>query len=598
MAGVPPGRAEGGSRTAHDKGGQRRARLLALLAPIGLLCAAVTVAPVGPAAAGGGSGTNAIQIWGLQSENTNSNYVPVAPDRALLDAFHFSYITAHPVAYQGEVAAMKAINPNLKIFAYENSVFAQNWQGTAYPDSWYLRDSNGNKVINPASGNFLMNPTQSGWIQDRISNCQQLIAQSGYDGCYLDMLGLASLRKGFVSAHPIDPRTNLPWALNDWITVTATLAGQVTTAVAPKMVVGNGINSGSLYYSKRTPTKPLLDAMDGGIAEAWLRGSTISVTTYHEGNSWVQDVKVVGAAESASKPLLGLVKIGVSATSNQLASWQQYGLATLLMGTQGRSAFFFSPNITTSRTSWYPIYNVIIGGPTGAMAPIAGNPVSVYQRTFQYGTVLVNNTTSATTLSLKGGPYYDVNGNLVTTTPLSLPANTGLILRTQLTPIASVTSGPSSPTTASSATISFTSDTAGSTFTCAVDGAAAQPCTSPLSLSGLALGPHLVSVQPTGPTGIQGSAVPYAWDVTDGAKPVASFTSTPANGSGSSASLAFTSTEPASSFTCSLDGASPTLCTSPDTLSGLTTGVQHTLTVTVTDPYGVAGTPATFTWTA
>jgi hypothetical protein len=569
-----------------------------LLAAVALLGAAITTVPVGPASASSGPGPNPIQIWGLQSENINSNYVPVAPDQALLDAFHFTYITAHPVAYQGELAAMKAINPNLKIFAYENSVFAQNWQGSVYPDSWYLRDAYGNKVINPASGNFLMDPTQPGWIQDRISSCLQLMAQSGYDGCYLDMLGLASLRKGFVSAHPIDPHTNLQWALNDWITVTSALAGQVTTAVAPKIVVGNGINSGSLYYSKKTPTKPLLDAMDGGIAEAWLRGSTISVSTYHEGNSWVQDAKLVGAAESAGKPLLGLVKIGVSATSAQLASWQQYGLATLLMGTQGRSAFFFSPSITTSRTSWYPIYNVIIGGPTGNMTKVVGNPVPVYLRSFQYGTALVNNTTTATTLSLKGGPYYDVNGNAVTTTPLSLPANTGVILRTQLTPMASVSSGPTSPTTSSSATIAFGSDTAGSTFTCAVDGAPAQPCTSPLNLTGLARGPHLVGVQPTGPTGIQGSPVPYAWDITDGAPPVASFTSTPANGSGATASFAFTATEPASSFTCSVDGASPTPCTSPDALTGLATGVQHTFTVAVSDPHGVAGTPATFAWTA
>jgi hypothetical protein len=501
------------------------------------------------------------------------------------------------VAYEGEVAAMKAINPNLKIFAYENSVFAQNWQGTAYPDSWYLRDSNGNKVINPASGNFLMDPTNSGWIADRVSTCQQLIQQSGYDGCYLDMLGLASLRKGFVSAHPIDPGTNQQWSLSNWITVTAALAGQVTSAVAPYLVVGNGINSGNLYYSRKTPTKPLLDAMDGGIAEAWLRGSSVPITTYHEGTAWVHDVKVMGAAESAGKPLLGLVKIGINATSTQLASWQEYGLATFLMGTQGRSAYFFSPSKTTNRNSWYSLYNLIMGNPTGTMTALKGNPGPIYERTFQYGVALVNNTATSTVVNLSGGPYYDINGNPVVATSLPVAANTGIILRTQLTPIATVTSGPASPATSTAATFVFTSDTSGSTFTCALDGAAPQPCSSPLNYTGLAPGPHLVSFQPTGPTGIVGTAVPYAWDITDGRAPVASFTMTPANGSGSSATFAFTSSEPASSFTCSLDGAAPLLCTSPYNLTGLSTGIQHTLTLAVTDPYGTSGTPATFSWT-
>jgi hypothetical protein len=578
-----------------------RKLLLPLVAVITLALAAPSASATTAAGLTISPSNNRIQIWALQSENINSNYIPVKPDQALLDASHFTYITAHPIAYAGLVPQMKAVNPNLRIFAYENAVFSQPSQQGQYPDSWFLRDSSGNKVTNPASGNFLMDPTQQGWIGDRISTCQSLLTQSGYDGCYLDMLGLASLRTGFVSGHPIDPRSGKPWVLNDWITATAALAGQVTKAAnlfsPPALVFGNGVNSGALYYSPTTPTKPLLDALNGGLAEAWLRGSTVSITSYHEGVAWLDDVNVIGAAEAAGKPLLGLVKIGVAATQAQLDGWQQYGLATFLMGTKGRSAYFFSPSISTPRDSWYAMYDVLLGLPTTIMQQLKAQGGSIYQRNFKYGMTLVNNNTTTASATIAGGPYYDINGNVVNTSPLVLPANTGLILRTQLTPITTVTTYPGPSTTSTTVSIPFTSDTPGATFRCTLDGGRSKACTSPVTYSGLSLGPHLVKIRTTGPTGIVGANVPVAWDVNTGAAPTASFTATPANGSGSTASFSFRSSSPQSSFTCSLDNAAATLCDSPDQLTGLTTGVQHTFTVNVTDPYGVQGTAISYSWT-
>jgi hypothetical protein len=280
-----------------------------------------------------------------------------------------------------------------------------------------------------------------------------------------------------------------------------------------------------------------------------------------------------------------------------LAAWQEYGLATFLMGTQGRSAYFFSPSKTTNRNSWYPLYNLILGNPTGTMTHLTGNTGPVYERTFQFGVSLVNNTSTPSVVNLSGGPYYDINGKQMGGSSISVGANTGIILRTRVTPIVIIMSGPSSPNTSTSGTVTFASDTPGSTFTCSLDGAAAQPCTSPVSYSSLALGPHLVSVQPTGPTGIVGTAIPYVWDITDGRAPVASFETTPANGSGASATFTFSSTEPASSFTCSLNGAPPVLCNSPYTVTGLTSGVAQSMTIDVTDPFGTPGTPATYSWT-
>ncbi len=71
----------------------------------------------------------------------------------------------------------------------------------------------------------------------------------------------------------------------------------------------------------------------------------------------------------------------------------------------------------------------------------------------------------------------------------------------------------------------------------------------------------------------------------------------PAPGSGASASFAFTANQPGSTFRCSLDGATATPCASPKSYSGLAPG-RHTFSVAAVDRWGTPDpTPATQTWT-
>ena len=167
-------------------------------------------------------------------------------------------------------------------------------------------------------------------------------------------------------------------------------------------------------------------------------------------------------------------------------------------------------------------------------------------------------------------------------------------------PDTTITSGPTSPTGDSDASFEFTSTKSGSTFTCALDGATAEPCQSPVALTGLGLGGHTFTVTATDASG-NPDPTPASWEWTievDTAPPDTSITSGPAHLTGDTgASFEFASSESGSTFACSLDGATAEPCQSPVSLTGLGLGA-HTFTVTATDAAGNPDpTPASWEWT-
>jgi hypothetical protein len=166
-------------------------------------------------------------------------------------------------------------------------------------------------------------------------------------------------------------------------------------------------------------------------------------------------------------------------------------------------------------------------------------------------------------------------------------------------PDTSIVTKPTNPTNATNATFTFTSTEGGSTFQCALDGAAFSACTSPQTYAGpLANGSHTFQVKATDAVGnADATAASYTWTV-DTAAPDTTITSSPTNPTSStSATFAFSATETGSTFQCQLDGGALGACTSPTSYSGLATG-SHTFQVKATDAAGnVDLTPASFTWT-
>ena len=161
--------------------------------------------------------------------------------------------------------------------------------------------------------------------------------------------------------------------------------------------------------------------------------------------------------------------------------------------------------------------------------------------------------------------------------------------------------GPLAMTTEPSAMFAFSSSEAPETFAffeCSLDNAEFSQCTSPSTFSGLAVGWHTLRVRAVDVFGnADQTPAGYIWQVT-AVPPETSINSVPVSSStNTTATFVFSSSEPGSTFECSLDSEAFTACSSPLGLTGLSLGA-HTFAVRAT---GLAGTtdatPATYTWT-
>jgi hypothetical protein len=162
-------------------------------------------------------------------------------------------------------------------------------------------------------------------------------------------------------------------------------------------------------------------------------------------------------------------------------------------------------------------------------------------------------------------------------------------------PHVTFTATPPVLTNRTTATFGFRADRDGSTFDCSLDGAKFAACSPPRVLTGLGNGSHTLSVRATWML-LTGPPSQYSWTV-DTVPPQTTIASGPPSASTSAtATFAFSSSEPRSTFVCSLDTSGFAPCTSPRAYSGLGDG-SHTFRVQAVDPAGNAdGSAAIYTW--
>jgi hypothetical protein len=153
-------------------------------------------------------------------------------------------------------------------------------------------------------------------------------------------------------------------------------------------------------------------------------------------------------------------------------------------------------------------------------------------------------------------------------------------------PETSIEAGPSGTVRQTTASFAFSANEPGSSFECALDGAAYQPCSSPQSYAGLGNGSHTFEVRATDAGGnLDPTPASRTWAV-DTIPPDTMITAGPSGAvAASSASFEFVSSEAGSSFQCSLDGAGFAACTSPKSYTALANG-SHSFRVRALDAAG------------
>ena len=134
-------------------------------------------------------------------------------------------------------------------------------------------------------------------------------------------------------------------------------------------------------------------------------------------------------------------------------------------------------------------------------------------------------------------------------------------------PSTTIEGGPEPSTSDTGATFAFASED-GATFSCRLDGADAEPCTSPAGYTGLALGAHTFAVSATDAAGQRPARRPRtpgrSWSRPTPTPPTRPSTAAP-RGSPTQrrGRIAFCLDEDGATFSCSLDAAAAAPCTSP-----------------------------------
>ena len=156
---------------------------------------------------------------------------------------------------------------------------------------------------------------------------------------------------------------------------------------------------------------------------------------------------------------------------------------------------------------------------------------------------------------------------------------------------------PAAQSTTTSATLNFSSNVAGATFECSLDGAAFAPCTNPRILTGLPQGVRTFQVRAIDPAGnVDPTPASYTWEI-DSLPPDTTITVAEPNPTNDpTAEFEFTGTADHARFECSVDGAPFAACTTPFVTAALPEG-PHSFAVRAIDAFGnVDPTPAVANW--
>ncbi|HET6625223.1 MAG TPA: putative glycoside hydrolase [Nocardioidaceae bacterium] len=345
--------------------------------------------------------------------------------QAVALARRFDVITAIPFAFERYVGAMRRANPSLKLLVYTNATFANREIAASAPEHQFAHDQRGRRITSRGFGQYLMEPSDPGWQRRSVQECVSRLDRSGYDGCMLDMLGMAVYSPGYVSALPVDPDTGATYTGRQWRRRLMNLAGEFRAHRPALTYAGNAVGNAYRYWVNDVSSRPIVHSLPAAVMEDFLRGARDGVDSFPVRKDWRRNLAVIRDFEANDRTGLFMTKLWVEASPRQVRRWEAYTLATFLLAADGHTHLSFTDGRTKAAVAGRDLpfrMRRHLGRPTSGIQVSHG----VHRRHFRRGLVVVNPTRKAHRIRLHG-TFRTLDGDLVRR--LRLAPHSGEVLR-------------------------------------------------------------------------------------------------------------------------------------------------------------------------
>jgi len=241
-----------------------------------------------------------------------------------------------------------------------------------HPD-WFLLDKDGNRIHDVYQDKtfYLMDPANPGWQQFFIQRAQQVLADPGWDGIFLDNFEVTLNFRQQQNELPVKYPTDEAY----WLAHESFAKALYTGYFAPnhKLLFAN-------IVSRKDESKftGYLTYLDGAMHEGW---SIDRPNRWRPVSVWE---KQVALAEQAQKMGKFIILVGQGAQDDY--ALQRFAYASYLLAADGRSAFRYGHS-SSYRQAWvYDNYAIDLGAPLGPR--YADGPR--WRRDFTNGSVTVD----------------------------------------------------------------------------------------------------------------------------------------------------------------------------------------------------------------
>lgn len=297
------------------------------------------------------------------------------------------------------VASIHASDPGTRLLLYKNYTAAPSdpagvggcapWNSSqpygGIPMSWFLLNSSGTPIYNSGYAVYELDPGNPQVQQACLSSSISLAKAGGFDGVFFDSIQTslfwANLKPSTCSSATCQSDTAWHAAMMSWVTNES--AGLHAQGLMSFANIAGGcsplFNGGPAWWDAFQQA-----GLDGASEESFTSGTNhLPMVT----SQWKQLLANEVWNEANGKYLLANADVGGNEALNT------YGLATVLLGAQGRSSWNTDSGNYTAPEYWFPEYNtaLALGAPLGSYT-VQSN--GLYVRSFQNGAVAVNPTTS------------------------------------------------------------------------------------------------------------------------------------------------------------------------------------------------------------